>query len=103
MAFDLPGYDELAGDRGLGIDLEEGDYGFDRYGSLGGSGSGGLYDEDIPLAEDGLLDLYVPFSPCFLFFPVFACQGMFAPRICFLNELVSYSDLSCGFSGGLLL
>lgn len=68
MDFDLPGYDVLAGGRGLGIDLEERDYGLDRYGSLGGgswgggSGSGGLYDEEIPLGDDGLLDLYVPLS-----------------------------------------
>lgn len=46
----------------MGIDLEERDYGVARYGSLGGSwgdgsGSGGLYDEEIPLGDDGLLDL----------------------------------------------
>jgi hypothetical protein len=95
MAFDLPGYDELAGGRGLGIDLE-GDYGFDRYGSLGGSGSGGLYDEEIPFAGDGLLDLYVPFFPCSLFSPCFLVKGCSPSRICFLIALVSYSGSSCG-------
>jgi len=76
MTFDLPGYDSLAGGNGLGIDLEERDYGVDRYGSLRGSwgdgngnGSGGLYDEEIPLGDDALLDLYVPVFPLLLLFP----------------------------------